>query len=419
MKKLLVIGYVWPEPDSSAAGRRMLQLLDLFLEQDYEITFATTAAETEVMTDLSALGIATEKIRLNHPSFDDFLAEMDPEIILFDRFMMEEQFGWRVAEVCPDAIRILDTEDLHFLRNARQEAAKRNLELNSKMLQSDLAKREIASIYRCDLSLIISEAEMDLLQMEFGISEKLLFYLPFLETELSEEEKKKLPDFEARRNFISIGNFRHQPNWDAVLNLKQNIWPLIRKELPQAEIHIYGAYPAQKVTQLHNEREGFIVKGWAASASEVIQSARVLLAPLRFGAGLKGKFIDAMKNGTPAVSTSVGIEGMTGDLSWMGKIANEPEAFAQASVKLYTNRELWEKGQRNGFELLEKRFSKKSFSEAFLHRLIELKAKLVEHRQNNFTGAMLTHHQTASTKFMSRYIELKNKLEELNKKRPI
>ena len=413
MKSLLVIGYVWPQPNSSAAGTRMLQLLEFFLERDYRITFATTAAETAVMTDLAAMGIATEKIELNNPSFDKFLAEKDPKIVLFDRFMMEEQFGWRVSEVCPGAIKILDTEDLHFFRKARQEASKRDIEVSTELLQSDLAKREIASIYRCDLSLIISETEMELLQSDYKLPKELLFYLPFLEDPLSEEEKENLPGFEEREQFISIGNFRHEPNWDAVLNLKKNIWPLIKKELPQANLHIYGAYPAPKVTQLHNEKEGFLVKGWADSALEVMRSSKVLLAPLRFGAGLKGKFIDAMKTGTPAVTSTLGAEGMTGGLPWMGEIADDPIEFAKASVELYTNRRHWENAQTNAFHLLERRYSKMGFSAHLEERLGELKNDLTSHRQANFTGAMLAHHQMAGTKYLSKYIEIKNKLEEL------
>lgn len=413
MKSLLVIGYVWPEPNSSAAGTRMLQLLKFFLERDYHITFATTAVKTEVMADLPFMGIATEKIHLNNSSFDRFLAEMDPEIVLFDRFMMEEQFGWRVSEVCPRAIKILDTEDLHFFRKSRQEASKRDIEVSTELLQSDLAKREIASIYRCDLSLIISETEMELLQSEFKVPDDLLFYLPFLEEPHSEEEKENVPGFNEREHFISIGNFRHEPNWDAVLNLKKNIWPLIKKELPQANLYIYGAYPAPKVTQLHNEKEGFLVKGWAGSALEVMRSSKVLLAPLRFGAGLKGKFIDAMKTGTPAVTSTLGAEGMTGGMPWMGEIADDPIEFAKAAVELYTNRQHWENAQTGAFNLLERRYSKTGFSAHLEERLRELKNDLRSHRQANFTGAMLAHHQMAGTKYLSKYIEIKNKLEEL------
>lgn len=409
---MLVIGYVWPEPNSSAAGTRMLQLLDFFRDEGYEITFATTASKTEAMADLPSRGITPAQIELNNSSFDAFLAEINPEIVLFDRFMMEEQFGWRVSEVCPTALKILDTEDLHFWRKARQEAGKKRIELNDEILFSETAKREIASMYRCDLSLIISEAEMELLQNRFGVPSFLLCYLPFMEKAPSEEEKGNLPTFEERQNFISIGNFLHDPNWDAVLNLKQHMWPLIRKELPEAELHIYGAYISPKVQQLHNEKEGFIVKGRAGSALQVVGNSRVLLAPLRFGAGLKGKFIDAMKTGTPAVTTALGAEGMHDNTRWPGLIANDPVQFAHAAARLYIHFESWEKAQKDGFLILKERFSEEKFTRLFRNRIHKLLQDLPGHRRKNFTGSLLQHHQMASTRHLSRYIEIKNRLKD-------
>ena len=395
----------------------MMQLLSFFKSEGFEITFATTASETDVMEDLSLHGIRTEKIKLNDPEFDIFLKKLNPEIVLFDRFMMEEQFGWRVSEVCPDALKILDTEDLHFYRKARQEAFKKDSPLSVSMLQNDLSKREIASIYRCDLSLIISEMEMDLLKSTFKLPEELLVYLPFMEEVPSEEKRSKLPTFQDREHFVSIGNFRHDPNWDAVLHLKQNIWPLIRKQLPSAELHIYGAYATAKVSQLHNVKEGFIVKGRADSAEKVIRNSKVLLAPLRFGAGLKGKFIDAMKTGTPSVTTPLGAEGMSETNIWGGKIAGNPEEFANAAVELYSNSSAWEKAQKEGFEILEIRYSKSLFSMMLQKRIGSVLSNLQEHREVNFTGTMLQHHQLASTKFMSKYIEMKNRLENLTAKK--
>ncbi len=408
-KQLLVIGYVWPEPKSSAAGARMMQLLEFFLAEGYSVTFATTAAKTDFMADLPSRGIATEKIELNSSSFDDFLKKLAPEIVLFDRFMMEEQFGWRVAEVLPEALRILDTEDLHFYRKARQSASKEEIPFTTDLLHSDLARREIASIYRCDLSLIISEAEMQLLETTFKVPSQLLFYLPFMLPSPSESEIKNLPDFSGRKDFISIGNFLHEPNKDAVLRLKRDFWPLIRKQLPEAKLHIFGAYPQQQNLELHNQQEGFLVHGRANSASSEIKKARVLLAPLKFGAGLKGKFTDAMKSGTPTVTTTIGAEGMTRNVEWNGFIKDDAQNFADAAVKLYSDEMLWLKAQRNGFRILEDIFSEKIHRERFRTALKTLQKNLKDHRVGNFTGQMLLHHTMASTKFLSKYIEAKNK----------
>src|SRR5210317_758099 len=133
-KKLLIIGHTFPEPSTTGAGNRMMQLIELFLEEGYDITFASTANASERSVSLDHLGISVQEIHLNQTTFDTFIADLNPSVVMYDRFMTEEQFGWRVAECCPEALRILDTEDLHFLRKAREEA----ISLKMPIEQSDL-----------------------------------------------------------------------------------------------------------------------------------------------------------------------------------------------------------------------------------------------------------------------------------------
>lgn len=413
--KVLIISTVWVEPTSSAAGSRMLQLLELFLEQKWSLTYASTARASEYAFDLASIGVKIESIEANDASFDVFAKAYQPDIVLFDRFMTEEQFGWRIATQCPTALKILDTEDLHCLRKAREQAVKSQRPFESADLVSDIAKREIAAIYRSDLTLIISSVEMELLQSFFKVPAALLCEVPFLLTSITSVVKP----FEERQHFISIGNFRHAPNWDAVLELKKHIWPLIRKELPEVQLHIYGAYPTEKGVQLHNLREGFIVKGRAVNALEVLQEARILLAPLRFGAGLKGKFIDAMSCGTPSVTTQVGAEGMTKGIAWGGAMidTNQPamlnfyKEYVQAAVTLYTHQESWQIAQRNGLKIVNTNFKKSQYAPALLKKILFLYKQVDAHRLENFTGQMLLHHAMRSTKYMSKWIEEKNKKE--------
>ena len=167
-------------PNSSAAGSHMMSLLRLFKAQDWRVVFATPAQKTEHMVDLPEEAIESVEITLNDESFDHFVTDLGPDYVMFDRFMMEEQFAWRVEKNCPQAIRILDTEDLQSLRNARQTALKENRQLCESDYSNDLAKREIAAIWRSDLSLIISDFEMDLLQTHYGLQESLLINIPFL-----------------------------------------------------------------------------------------------------------------------------------------------------------------------------------------------------------------------------------------------
>ncbi|KIO53687.1 glycosyltransferase family 4 protein [Flavobacterium hibernum] len=409
-KKLLIIGFVWPEPNSSAAGGRMMQLISIFAENGFKITFASPALDSDFMVDLSEFGVEKKSIELNSASFDDFVVELNPDVVLFDRFMIEEQFGWRVSENCPKAIRLLDTEDLHCLRTVRQKAFKENrvFELRD-LLSEEVAKREIASILRCDLSFIISEYEMQILKEIFKIDSSLLHYLPFLVDEMSDEDLQKLPLFEDRQNFVFIGNFLHEPNWNTVQYLKETIWTLIKKDFPEAVLEVYGAYPSQKVLQLHQPKNGFFIMGRAEDANEVVKKARIVLAPIRFGAGLKGKLLEAMQCGTPSVTTTIGSEAMHDHLPWNGFITDDILEFAKQAVALYHDKNLWLKSQKNGIAIVNECYQKANYSDQLINVVNALLDDLENHRLHNFMGSLLQHHALKSTKYMAKWIEAKNK----------
>lgn len=402
-RKVLFIGLVWPEPTSSAAGTRIIQLVELFLANGDELHFASAASKSDFSFDLSSLGVKEHSIVLNHHSFDTWVTALNPDIVVYDRFMIEEQYGWRVQQHCPNCLRILDTEDLHFLRYARQQALKRNEAVN---LINDVTKREIASILRCDLSLVISFKEIEILK-SFNIIEDLLYYLPFLENSITSVQNH--PSFDQRKDFVFIGNYLHEPNWQTLQYLKTTIWPLLRKKLPNVSLHIYGAYAGDKVMQLHNAKENFIVHGRAKNARETIAKHRILLAPLKFGAGAKGKFIDAMQTGTPIATTSVGAEGMTMELAWPGVISDDLDTFLTQVLNLYNDQTEWLKAQQCGFEIIEQMYARSTFEKPFMDELSQLENSLSTHRRKNFLGELLHHHTLQSTKYLSLWIEEKNK----------
>ena len=421
--RVLIIGYVWPEPRSSAAGGHMMQIIESFLQRGWQITFSSPAGIGEHKADLAGLGIDEVGIELNNSSFDTFISQLAPDIVLFDRFMMEEQFGWRVEKHCPAALRVLETSDLQSLRDARQQQLKARLKSSAdlddfsnlfaparrdtfeQMANTDLAQREIAAIYRCDLSLMISEYEIDLLVEHFNVPRALLHWCPLM----VDNVPATFVPFEQRQHFLSIGNFRHAPNWDAVLWMKTTVWPLIRQQLPGAQLHVYGAYTPPKATALHNPAQGFHVLNWAEDALEVMSHARICMAPLRFGAGIKGKIADAMLCGTPNVTTPVGAEGMHGELPWAGAIEQSATAIAAAAVHLYQNAEAWHQAQQHGQTLLAQRYLQASHGPALVECIERCRTGLEQHRRNNFTGAMLRHHQHKSTQYMAQWIEAKNR----------
>jgi glycosyltransferase involved in cell wall biosynthesis len=149
--------------------------------------------------------------------------------------------------------------------------------------------------------------------------------------------------------------------------------------------------------------------GRAEGAKEVVKKARVVLAPLRFGAGIKGKLVEAMQCGTPSVTTTIGSESMCGDLPWNGFITNDAQVFADKAVELYQDETLWRKAQENGFEIIENRYLISLFEDGFIKHILKIQTHLKQHRLDNFMGTLLQHHTLTSTKYMSRWIEEKNR----------
>jgi glycosyltransferase involved in cell wall biosynthesis len=405
---LLIFGLQFPEPKSTAAGSRMVQLIDLFKEFGYHVHFACAQPPHEFSIDLEKIQVKTEPIQLNDPHVKKILRDIQPQIVVFDRFITEEQFGWMVDDVCPDALKILDTEDLHFLRENREALIKNPESTIDEFDLTDKAKREIGAIFRCDMTLMISKVEIEILVNKLKLPKDLLCYLPFIINN-NEVDNEKKPDFAVRRHFISIGNFKHAPNLDMVKHLHKKIWLKIRSEIQDAEWHIYGAYLPQQIREISNKKQGIIVKGRAEDALQTLKNYRVMLAPLRFGAGLKGKCIDSMLAGTPSVTTSIGAEGIAEHKDWPGFVEDDEQKFVNASVELYQNQNIWQDKQKKAFEVLNQNFSKMVFRKQFQEHLKYGLSHLKSIRKNNLTGQLLKYHLHRSTKFMSLWIEEKNK----------
>ena len=409
MTRLLVIGAVWPEPRSSAAGAHILQVIRPLLRLGWDVTYASTAAASRYAADLAGLGVSTVQVKVNDSSFDDLLDSLRPEVVVFDRFYLEEQFGWRVARHSPNALRILNTEDLHLLRDARERAHRKGDAGQTLELRNTVARREVAAILRSDLSLIISSFEMELLATEFEIPRELIHYCPFMLEAAPVSPSAPVPPFEARSNFFCVGNFRHPPNWDAVQWMKSEIWPRVRRELPEAQLRIAGSYASQDQMNLHEPRSGFLMEGRIDDADASFRAARICLAPLRFGAGLKGKLIDAMRNGTPSVTTPIGAEGLFEDSSACGVIGLTAAAIAAAAVRLHSNELEWNRAQASGFRVLEERFDRAQHEPILIQRIENARENLVARRGRNFMGAILRDQHHRSTQYLSLWIEERNK----------
>jgi len=230
------------------------------------------------------------------------------------------------------------------------------------------------------------------------------FLLPLEEQRIS----PALPGFGQRKNFCTIGNFRHPPNADSVRYLYEEIWPDLRERCPEAAMNVYGADLTPALQSLHQPGKGFFIKGRAGHAVETLSSSRVCLAPLRFGAGLKGKLLDAMRAGTPSVTTPIGAEGMQGSASWPGAIESDPARFVAAATDLYQNEHSWKAARQQIKPLLSERFDRDLHGPALMERVHTLLEEPADASRDQLTGALLRHHQHRSNEYMSRWIEAKN-----------
>jgi glycosyltransferase involved in cell wall biosynthesis len=421
MKKALIVCFVWPEPESSAAGVRTSQLIHSLRSAGWQVHATSPCQDNEYRARLQDSGVQTAFFAPNDSGFDGYVRALDPDLVLLDRFMTEEQFGWRVRAACPRAVRVLDTSDLHSLRRERQKtvekkAADKPADEGGPMpsAMSEDALRELGAIYRSDLSLVVSDFEQGYLSEVCGVPAELVSLCRF-----SYSKVEPGPGFQARRHFVAIGNFRHPPNLDSFRWLHRELWPAIRARVPESEranteLHIYGAYPPKELMALDDARTGFRVKGRASDARETLSRYRVNLAPLRFGAGIKGKVSDGWSVGTPCVGTAIAAEGMTGGLPFGGAVVDAKNievvtAFAEAAVRLYDDPATWEQARSDGLRVMGEAFAPARNEEALVPSLDERIARLELTRARNVIGQILWHHTNRSTEYFSRWIEAKNR----------
>ncbi|MHA7880332.1 MAG: glycosyltransferase [Saccharospirillum sp.] len=401
--RALLIAKTWPEPASTAAGRRTLDVLLLLQSAGYDITVASPAEPTPFQLDLTRQQIDTQRIAPNDARFDPWVTALNPDLVIYDRYVMEEQFGWRVREHCPDAMTLLDTSDFHALREARQAVIEKGQVFN---LFGPTLMRELAAMARCDLVLMISRVEIELLRSQCHFPAESLLYLPFLVDR--QPDPNPCPSFEQRQHLMMIGGFKHPPNRDAVRWFKQAIWPAVRQGLPDVECHIYGAYADHGVQQWHAPKDRFFIKGRCDNALATLSQYRLNLAPLRYGAGQKGKIIDGWLSGTPTVTTPIGAEAMAPLDAWGYDVSDQPDRFAEAVTTLYLSRQRWQQAQQCGWQALQQGFDRNEHGPTLLKALGRTQANLTEHRNRLIWGRILWQTQHRATEFMSRWIEAKN-----------
>ena len=417
--KILYFGTLWPRKNMSAAGVRTYKILEMLknLDKNTSITYITPQKETSgFANELKPLSDVLS-IQINDPIlFKEKLDKINPTICIYDTFVSEEFYGWMVHENFPNSLKILDTQDLRTLRKFRHKIILNNENITLKELsklkpstnsfENEILFRELSSMLRCDLNFIVSKFEYNLLINDFKFPKSKLEIASFFYE--NPEERIKQLSFNEKFDFFTIGNFNHEPNVDSINYLKKKIWPEIQKKLPNTKLYIYGALPKEKDFELNNEEENFIVKGELKDLSK-IEKHRIQIAPLRFGAGIKGKISDGWFYGIPCITSFIGSEGMKFKNKFGGEICWNDEEFINKSIKLYKNELKWNLKKEIGFEILKKNFNQFENLKKLKERIIKLLNNLNKQRDNDIFRYIFWNSSMRLTEMKSKYIIEKNK----------
>ncbi|MDQ3038533.1 MAG: glycosyltransferase [Pseudomonadota bacterium] len=349
-RQILIIDALTPQPDHDSGSLRLVNLMRLLREEGAHVVFlSSNRSHAGIYTEaLQQLGVEVwyaphakrppAWLREHGTRFDT---------IMVCRHYVAVQFLDLLREHAPRAKIVFDTVDLHYLRELRGAELAGDAALRRGAMKT--RTRELDVIARSDVTLVVSDTEHALLARD----------APDASVEvLSNLHQLAGPGqtFAQREDLVFVGGFRHPPNVDAVCWFVEHIFALIRERLPSVKFHCIGHHAPPEVLALA-AHAGVIVHGHVADIAPYMDGARIAIAPLRYGAGVKGKINMSMAHGQPVVATSCAVEGMhlrDGHDVLVGDTAN---TFADAVVRLYLDESLWGKLSCNGLENVERHFS--------------------------------------------------------------
>lgn len=347
--RVLVIDHHLPMPDRDSGSLRMFQLLTILHRLGHRITFLpdNLADIPPYADDLRKRGIEV----MHHPyakQLSDYLQSYGPafDTVILSRCDFAQKHIDNVRRFAPQSRVIFDTVDLHFLRTGREAQLTDHPATKAVALEKEQMEYEL--IDKADETWVVSTVEQTLLKQQRPTKSIQVV------SNIVDIPGSAMP-FSQRKDFLFIGSFQHPPNTDGVLFFAREILPLVRQELGPIKFYIIGDKAPPEVVALADG--AVIVTGLQKDVSPYFDSVKLSVAPLRYGAGVKGKINQSMGFGVPVVATSVAVEGMSLQDAEDVMIADEPALFAKKLVALYQSEELWERISRNGIAKTERLFS--------------------------------------------------------------
>ena len=348
-KNILVIDHHLPMPDRDSGSLRMFQILKILHRLGHRVTFLpdNLADMPPYTCELQKRGIQV----LHHPYVKrvrDYLISHGPmfDVVVLSRCDFARKHIADVRLHAPQSRIIFDTVDLHYLREQREAQLTQDPDVRRKAQERQLLEDYL--IKEADETWVVSPIEQQMLQDTW----------PHKSIQLISnivDVTGPVTPFALRRDYLFIGGFQHKPNIDAVLFFVEEIYPLVRDRLPDTKFYIIGDKAPPEIVALASDR--IIVAGLQRNVRSFFDSVRLSVAPLRFGAGIKGKINQSMAFGVPVVATSLAVEGMGLTDHEDILVADQPADFARALIELYESEELWNRLSENGIRKTDALYS--------------------------------------------------------------
>ncbi len=364
-RHVLVIDACTPTPDRDSGSLRMVNLLRLLREEGCSVSFFADnrGFDGDYSRALQDIGVEVWW----HPFIGNPAAWLSKhgdrfDLTILSRHYIASAYLPLLRQFAPGARVVFDTVDLHYLREQRE--AELNADVRLARRAALTRRQELAAIADSDLTLVVSPAEQALLARE--LPDARIAVLSNVH-----EIARERPGFEHRHGLVFVGGFRHPPNVDAALWFADAVFPLIHARDPSIVVHVIGADAPEAIRAL-GERPGIRFHGHVPDLDPHMRDRRIALAPLRYGAGVKGKINLSMAHGQPVVATSCAVEGMHLRDGEDVLVADAPEAFAEAVLRLHDDADLWHRLSENGVENVRRHFSFEAARQVLRRELLGL-----------------------------------------------
>jgi len=355
------IVFHWPflvNPDSTTGSLRNWHLMLEMRRRGQHVVYVGQNERTEdahlARLHASGVEVQTHRMGLERGLVSKLVAEHSISAVLLSFGISEERYGYLYDQLDPNAVRIFDTVDLRFvreLRSAERDASSGAVQAIEFDRLPQSAYEEIASMLRCDAVLLVSQAEQRMLVDGLRLPAERFHVVSTIH-----DPQDSIRPYGERDGFSFIGYGGHPPNVDSIEYIAASLWPHIRKQIADAKLHVYGFKLPKSVQALDDPAAGILVRGFVEDHRAAIGTSRVMLAPLRFGAGIKGKILESLAVGTPVVTTPVGAEGIDEEGRVLA-VDTDARRLAERAVALYRREEEWSRASGNGLDLVRQRFS--------------------------------------------------------------